>query len=130
MFRLVDKLADHGLDDANVAIEDATEGSAQQGHPKALGEANDEEGKKSASTTKEKHGLPTDAVAQSTPVHAAEGLSEGKGRDENARVESSIVLVGDIVVEDKLPCIGKDGSKRNWLCDSDEGCCWSQQGGE
>lgn len=122
MLGLVDNLANHGLDDTNVAVEDAAEGAADQGDPEVCGETDDQEREKRAGAAQQQDGLAANAVAQAAPVHAGEGLGEGEGRDEDARVEGGIVLVGGLVVQDQLPGIGEDGSEGNGLGNSDK--CW------
>lgn len=120
MLRLVDKLANHGLDDADVAVEDTTEGSSNKGDPEVGGKADNEEGKEGASAAQKEDWLSADAVAQTSPVHAGEGLGKSKGRDEDAGVKGSIFLVGAAIVEDELPSVWEDGGEGNRLSNSDE----------
>lgn len=121
MLWLGDQLANHGLDDANVSVQQPAEGAAKQCHPDVLGETDHHHTEHRADTSEQQHWLSPDAVRQAAPVHAHQGLREGEGRDEQAGVERGVIFVADLEALDKGPGIGEDGGERDGLGEADDG---------
>ena len=61
--------------------------SSGEGHPEIGGEADDEHGQHRSGTSAEEDRFAADAVGEATPEHAGDALSEGKGGDEESRIE-------------------------------------------
>lgn len=122
MFRLGDEFANHGLDDADVAVEETTYGSTEQSNPNVGGESYHDHAKHGAHAADDEDGLAADAVRQAAPVHAHEGLGEGEGGDEDAGVKGGIFFVSEVKLFDESPGIGKDGRERNGLGQAHNGC--------
>jgi hypothetical protein len=120
MLGFVDQLAHHGLDHSNIAIKNATQCPSNQSKPVVGGETDDEERDQGTGTAKEQNWLPSQTIRQSAPEHASQGLRESEGRDEDAREESSILIVADMEILNKLPSVGEDGGKSNWLSKSNQ----------
>lgn len=87
MFGLGDELANHGLDDTNVAVEKTTDSATDQSNPNVGGEADHDHAEHGSHAAKDQDGLAANSVREATPVHAHDSLGQGKGRDEEARVE-------------------------------------------
>lgn len=130
MLWLLDQLADHSLDDADIAVQQAAHDTPQQRHPDIARHADNDHAQHGANAADEQHGLAANAVGQAAPVHAHEGLGEREGRDEDAGIEGGIAFVADLEVFDQGPCIGEDGCERNRLGQADDGwrklavCCF------
>jgi hypothetical protein len=76
MLRILDQLANHGLNDTYVSIEKATEGASEESDPKVWCQTNDEEGKYSTHASHQQDRLTTYAVAQTPPIHAGACFGE------------------------------------------------------
>jgi len=87
MFWLRNQLADHGLNDANVAIQQAANSTPEKGHPDVVSKADHDHAEHGADASQQQDRLATDSIRQAAPVHAHQGLREGEGRDEQAGVE-------------------------------------------
>ena len=62
VFGLLDDLRQHGLDHADVPIQQATHNASQECHPKAGRKANNQERQHGAAATKEQDGFSTDTI--------------------------------------------------------------------
>lgn len=87
MFGFGDQLPHHRLYDAYVAIENATQGSPNQGEPNVRGKAYHDHGKHGSSTSYKQDRLPAYPIGQTTPEHAGKGLSQRKGGDKETGIE-------------------------------------------
>lgn len=114
-----DQLTDHGLDDANVAVEKPAEGTAGEGDPQVACHADHDHAEHGAEAADEQDGLAANAVGEATPVHAREGLGEREGRDEEAGVEGGIFLLADLESLDKCPGVGEDGGQGDGFREAD-----------
>lgn len=135
MFRFGDELSDHGLDDPNVAIEDAwtshqyesnddglpgyhtSEGSPENGKPDVGREAYHQQRQHRPGTAQEEYRLPSDSIRQSTPEHARQALGESKGGDEEAGIEGGVALIADVKVFDEFEGVREDGGESDGLGD-------------
>lgn len=106
MIRIFHQFANHGLHDPNVPIESTTQDPAKQGDPEGGSQANEEQRQHGAETSQQENGLAADAVRQTTPEHAAEGLCQGKGRDQDAGIKRRVPVGGHVKVLDHHPGIG------------------------
>jgi hypothetical protein len=79
VLRIGDEFADHGLDDAYVAIERAAQTATEQSHPKISGEAYDKQGGDGAKTSRNEYLFPAEFIAQSTPEPASALAGLGVG---------------------------------------------------
>lgn len=70
VLRFGDQLADHCLDDADVAVEKATDGSPEQSNPYIGGESYHDHAEHGAHTSNHQYRLATDAIGQAAPIHA------------------------------------------------------------
>jgi hypothetical protein len=122
MFGFFDELANHGLDDADVAVEETTYGSTEQSNPNVGGESYHDHAKHGAHATNHEDRLAADAIGQASPVHAHEGLGEREGRDENTGVERGIFSVSEVKLFDECPGVREDGSESNRLSKANGGC--------
>ena len=102
------QLSHHGLDDANVAVEEATERSPEKGNPNVGGKSNHDHAEHGAEATQKQDWLAADSIRHPAPVHAHEGFGKGEGRDEEASVKRGIVLATDFEPLDQSPGVGKD----------------------
>jgi hypothetical protein len=59
---LGDELADHGLDNTNVAVEEPADGPPRQRDPDVGGEADHDHAEHGADAAQQQHGLAADAV--------------------------------------------------------------------
>ncbi len=121
MFGLGDKLANHGLDDTNVAVEKTTKCATEQSNPNVGGETDHDHTEHGTYTAKDQDGLAADSVGEATPVHAHDSLGQRKGRDEDTRVEGGILFVTKIELFDQGPGVWIDGSKGDWFREADNG---------
>lgn len=103
MFWSLDQFSDHGLDDANVSIQCASEGSPEQGNPEVGSEAHQEKRHHCTEASRDQDRLAADAVGEITPKHPGEGLGERKGRDQDSGVERSVGVIGHMKVLDHRP---------------------------
>lgn len=122
MLGFCDELTDHGLDDANVAVEETPYCASSQRDPDVGGESDHDHAEHGPHTAKHQDRFATDAVRQAAPVHAHEGFGEGEGGDEETRVEGGILLVSDFESLDESPGIWKDGSESDWFGKANNGC--------
>lgn len=122
MFRLGNKLTDHSLNDANVAVQKSTYGSSEQSSPNVGSESYHDHAEHSSRAPNHENGLATNAVGQATPEHAHGSLGEREGGDEETGVERGILFVSDVKSLDKSPGVREDRSKSNWLGQTDNGC--------
>lgn len=122
MLGLCDELANHCLDDADVAVEKSTYGSSEQCNPHVGGEAYHDHTEHGSHTSQHQDRLAADSIREAAPIHAHEGLGEGEGRDEQASVEGGILLAADLELFDQSPGIGKDGSQSDGLGKANNGC--------
>lgn len=117
-----DELANHGLDDANVAVEETPYGASGQRDPDVGGKSHHDHAKHGTHTAEDEDWLAANAIRQAAPIHAHQGLGEGEGGDEETRVEGGILLVSDLEPLDKSPGIWKDGSEGDGLGKANNGC--------
>lgn len=122
MFGLCHQFSHHGLDDSDIAVEQATGHTGKQGEPDVGCEAHHDHGQHGAEAAQQENRLAADPVRQATPVHAHQGLGQGERRDEEAGVEGGIILLSDLEPLDEGPGIGKDGREGNGLGESNDGC--------
>jgi len=122
--RIGGQLANHSLQDANVSVEQATDGSAQERDPDIFGKADDEHAQGGAQAADEQDGLAADAVREAAPPHAHGGLAQRKGRDEQAGVKRGILPLTDLEPLDEGPGVGEDGGQRDGFGKTDDG--WSE----
>jgi len=121
MFRLCDKFPNHCLDNGDVSVEQSTGSSAQQGYPEVGGKSHDNHAKHGADASYKEYWLSPDPVGEAAPVHAHQGLGEGEGRDEQARVEGGVIFVTDLESLDKSPGVWEDGCQSYRLGKSNDG---------
>jgi hypothetical protein len=121
MLWLGNQLANHGLDDSDVAVQQPAKRTAKQRHPDVVGKSDHHHTEHRADTSEQQHRLSADAVRQAAPVHAHHGLGKGEGRDEQAGVEGGVIFVADLEALDKSPGIGEDGGERDGLGEADDG---------
>lgn len=122
MFRLGYKLPDHGLDDADVAVQQPADGSSAKRDPQVRRKSDHDQAEQRAEASQEEDRLPTDSIREASPVHARQGLGQGERRDEEARVERRIFLAADLKALDEFPGIGEDGGESDGLCEANNGC--------
>lgn len=67
MFWIGDEFADHGLNDAYIAIESAAQEAAKQSHPKIGGKANDKKGGNGTEAAHQQHRLAAYPIRQCSP---------------------------------------------------------------
>lgn len=122
MLRLRNQLANHGLNNTDVAVEEAANGPADQSNPNVGGKTDHDHAEHGADASQEQYGFASDAVRKTTPVHAHQGLGEGEGGDEETGVEGGIFGVANFKPLDECPSIGKDGCEGDGLGKADDGC--------
>ena len=103
----------------NVAVENATEKSAGKSNPEIGCKADNEQGGNCAHAAHEEDGLTAYSVGEAAPEHARACFGKRECGDEDTRKERGTCL-WDIVVLDKLDCVGQNRGKGNWLSDSNE----------
>ncbi len=121
MLRLRHDFCDHGLDNANVAVQKSADGSPEQGNPDVGGESHHDHAEHGPDAPEQQDGLAADAIREAAPVHAHDGLGEREGGDEEAGVERGILLIADLIPLDEGPGVGEDGSEGNGLSKADNG---------
>lgn len=100
-------LSHHGLDHSDVAVQATSERPSSQCHPEVWRKPDYEQRQHRPSTAREQDGLATDLIGETSPVHAAECLSESKRGNEDACEERGIAVVANFELEDILPGIGE-----------------------
>ena len=110
MFWFLHQLTDHGLDDTDVAIQQTTQGSTDEGNPEVGGESYHDHAEHGSDATHNQNRLSTDPIRQTTPVHAHGSLGKREGRNKEAGVEGRIFFISYLELLDEGPGIGKDGS--------------------
>ena len=115
MFGLRYQLADHGLDHGDIAVEKAADSTSQQSNPKVGGDAYHNHAEHGPDASQQEDRLAADAVGETAPVHAHQGLREGEGGDEETGVEGCIFLAADFEPLDELPGVGEDGGEGDRL---------------
>lgn len=90
MFRVPHHLPDHGLYDADVTIECASEEATSERNPEVWGKADEEKREDGASATNKDYRPSAFDIADATPVHAAACLGEREGRDEQTGEEGGV----------------------------------------
>lgn len=88
--RIHNQLADHGLNNTNIAIEHAANESTNESNPEAGGKSDNQQRSDGAKTAQQEDGLATNSIAQSAPIHASACLSEREGGNEDARKERGL----------------------------------------
>lgn len=122
MFRVLDQFANHGLDDSNVSIQSTTQDSAKKRDPERRGKPHEEQRQHGAKASQKQNGLAADPVRQTTPEHAAQGLSQRKRRNQDAGIKRRVAIGGHVEILHHHPGIGQDGSQGDRLCDSTYRC--------
>lgn len=122
MFRLGDELAHHGLYDADVAIQQPTEGPADKRDPQVRRESDHDKAEQRAKASQKQNGLSANSIREAAPVHAGQGLGQGERRDEEARVERRIFFAADLESLDEFPGIGENGGERDGLREANNSC--------
>jgi hypothetical protein len=69
MLWLGHQLANHGLNNTDVAVKQPAESASDQGDPEVLGKADHDHAEHGADASQEQDGLAPHAVRQATPVH-------------------------------------------------------------
>jgi hypothetical protein len=131
MLRFGDQLANHGLNNTNVAVQETTQGASEQRNPQVLRKTDHDHAEHGADAAQQQDWFTTDAIRQAAPVHAHQGLGQGEGRDEQPRIEGSVIFVADLEALDERPGVGEDGGERDGLGEADDGCgcqfCFQQK---
>jgi hypothetical protein len=122
MLWLGDQLADHGLNDADVAIEEATKGTASEGNPNVRGKSDRDHAEHGSHASDDQDGLASNAIRQAAPVHPHRRLGEGEGGNEETGVEGRISLIADMEPLDEGPGIWEDGGESDRLSQANDGC--------
>jgi hypothetical protein len=115
MLWLCHQLSNHGLDNANVAIQETTYCSSKESNPDVGSKSNHNHAEHGTQAPQEKNWFSADPVGETAPVHSHQGLGEGKRGDKEAGVEGGILLVANLEPLDKGPGIGKDGGEGDGL---------------
>lgn len=127
MLRLGNKLANHGLHDPDIPIQQPAQRPSDERNPDVRREPDHDETEHGAEAPQEQHRLPADAVREGAPVHARQRLGQRERRDEEARVERGILLAADLEALDEGPGVGEDGGERYGLGQADDGCTRNRQ---
>ena len=116
MLWLRDELADHGLNDADIAVEKTAYGSPEHGNPNIGGKSYHDHAKHGSNAAEKQDGLAANAVREAAPVHAHGSLGKREGRDEETGVERGILFVSKFKPLDESPGVGENGRKSDRLC--------------
>jgi hypothetical protein len=121
VLRLRDKLANHSLDNSDVAIQQTANSSSEECNPNVGCEAKYDHAEGSANAAHEKHRLSSDAIRQAAPEHAHGGFAQCEGGDEKTRVERGVIFVAEVELLDEGPSVRVDRSQSYGLGETHNG---------
>ena len=108
MLGLGHELRNHGLNNTNIAIQQATKGASDEGNPDVRGQAHSDQAENRADAAQQQYRLASYSVGNSAPVHAHERLGQREARDEQAGIEGCILLVAHVKALDQCPGVWED----------------------
>lgn len=106
MIRIFHQFPNHSLDNPDVPIQSTTQDPAKKRDPESRCKANEEQRQHGAETSQKENGFAADAVRQTTPEHAADGLCQGKGRDQDSGIKGRVAFTDHVKILHHHPGVG------------------------